>query len=168
MINLLPPLEKKNLEREEKYRLVLILGILVLLFLFSLSLILFAVKIYISGQVESQKILIKDLQTQEFEEEIKLINKDLSKLSSFYESQISWTKTLERFSRTIPEGIYLTSFSLSLPEVRVSGFCPSRDTLFNFKKRLEKEPDFKEIYFPSSNWAKPKDIDFNLNFKINL
>ena len=168
MINLLPPSTKENLQKEEKYRLILILGTLVLLFLFSLSLILFAVKIYISGQVESQKILVRDFQAQDAEKEIKLINKKLSNLNSFYENQTSWTRFLERISGTIPEGIYLTTLSLSPPEARITGYSPTREVLFNFKKRLEQEPDFQKIDLPPSDWAKPKDIDFHLTFEISL
>lgn len=180
MINLLPPSAKESLQKEEKYRLILIFGILVLLFLFSLSLILFAVKIYISGQVESQKILVnleqiefKSSQAQEIEKEIKSINTDLSKLDSFYKSRVNWTKLLERTSGTLPEGVYLTNLSLNpispaLIEARIAGYCPTREILFNFKKKLEQEPDFKQIYFPPTTWVKPKDIDFNLTFNLEL
>lgn len=182
MINLLPPQEKRNLLRETNWKLILILGFLALLFLVSLSLILFSMKIYISGQVESQKIFV-DLEEKEFreslaqniEEEIKLINLNLSRLNSFYETRPDWTGLLEKISRVVPAGIYLTTLSLSSPtteegkfQIHLAGFCPTRPTLSEFKKRLESEPSFKEIYFPPEDWVKPKDIDFHLTFELEV
>jgi len=179
MINLLPSQEKEILRQEEKYKLVLILGILFLIFLICLILILFSIKISISGQLEAQKILLsqgeerfKGTQIQNLEEKIISSNQILSKLSSFYYSQISLTGVLEKISQSLPSGAYLTIFNFNsgVPsgsgQISLSGFSPSREILFEFKTNLEKEENFQEIYFPPSNWVKPTDIDFLVNFKI--
>jgi Tfp pilus assembly protein PilN len=175
MINLLPPQQKEELLEEERYNLVLILGILFLIFLICLILILFSIKISISGQLEAQKILLsqeeerfKGTQTQNLEEKIISSNQILSKLSSFYSRQISLTEVLEKISQSLPSGAYLTNFNFNSEnnQVSLSGFSPSREILLEFKKNLEKEENFQEIYFPPSNWVKPTDIDFVVNFKI--
>jgi Tfp pilus assembly protein PilN len=175
MINLLPPQQKEELLQEEKFKLVLILGILFLIFLICLILILFSIKIYISGEVETQKILLsqeeerfKGTQTQNLEEKIISSNQILSKLSSFYSRQISLTEVLEKISQGLPSGAYLTIFNFNSEnnQVSLSGFSSSREILLEFKKNLEKEENFQEIYCPPSNWVKPTDIDFVVNFKI--
>lgn len=178
MINLLPPQQKKELLVEERFKLVLIFGILTLLFLISLSLILFSVKIYISGQVESQKILInieeeklKLLGVQKLEEEIKLINQNLSQLNNFYQKQPNLTFWLTKISETLRPGMYLTALSLTpVPEenkfeVSLKGFAPNRDRLSEFKRNLEAGP-FEEIYFPVSNWIDPSNFLVTFEFKI--
>lgn len=184
MINLLPPTEKEILIQEERFRLSLILGVIILTFLISLTLILVSVKIYISAETKTQKIILeleqhrlKTTEIQDLENKVNLINQNLLNLNSFYLKQISFTQLLEKIYQILPTEIYLTQLSLtkidqkkekSIVEASLSGFSPSREVLFRFKKNLEKEPDFQEIYFPPSNWIKPTDIDFNLTFKISL
>jgi len=180
MINLLPPKEKIEFFQEETKRLVVIIGSGVLVSLFCLILILFSIKIYISGQAESQKIILlqteKEFQTSEMknlQEKIILTNLTLSKLNSFYQEKFYLTKVLERISEILPPGTYLANLSFTprlgeefRAEVSLSGFSSSREILFEFKKNLEAQEDFKEIYFPPASWIKPTDVDFSLTFKI--
>lgn len=175
MINLLPPQQKKELEREEKWKLTSILGIISLIFFLCLSLILFSVKIYISGKLESQKILLeieekkfKTPEVQDFQKKITILNQNLSKLDSFYHGQFDLTKILEKIATTLPPGVYLNSLSWKkdIFQIGLSGFAPLRENLFELKQNLEKEKDFEEIYFPPLNWVKPKDVNFNVTFKV--
>ncbi len=168
MINLLPPQYKAELKEEESWKLVLILEILVLIFLICLALILFSVKIFISGQLEAQKILLlqkekkfEESQIQSLEGKIIISNQTLSKLNSFYQDQTNLTEILEKIFET-----YLTILNLDPAQISLSGFSPTREILLEFKKNLEQEELLGEIYFPPSNWVKPTDIDFSVNFKI--
>ena len=173
MINLLPPQHKRELQREENRKLALILEIIFVAVLLSFALILLSIKIYITGELEVQKILLeqKGLESssiQELEKEIKFYNLSLSKLNSFYQKNSKRTEILEEISQTLPSNIYLTRLNLStirfqkgLSEeeqkeqllVSLSGFSPKRETLLEFKENLEKQELFKEIYFPPSNWV---------------
>jgi len=173
MINLLPEEEKKVLEMEENWRLVSILEILGLVFFLCLILVLFSIKISVSGKLESQKILVdvkeKQLKVSEIQvlrEEIKMINQELFKLETFYQQQFSLVEILEKISKNIPPKIYLNSLYYSKDnfQISLSGFSPNREILFELKENLERE--FKDVYFPPQNWVKPKDIDFSVNFKI--
>ena len=186
MINLLPPQQKEELLEEEKYKLVLILGILFLIFFISLILILFSIEIFISGEIEAQKILlsgeekkIKESQIQNLEEKINISNQTLSKLNLFYQNQLNLTEILEKISGTLPSGTYLTNLNFSLltapaegetqkylAQIALAGFSPTREILLELKENLEKEEPFGEIYFPPSIWVKPTDINFSVNFKI--
>jgi len=173
MINLLPSIEKENFQKEEKYRLILILCLIVLFFLISLSLILFSLKIHISGESTSQRILVEvaekqfqSSQMQKLETEINLINEDLAKLDSFYKNQIHSAGFLEKISEIIPEGMHLTNLALDKQEVSLSGYCFVREILFEFKKRLEEEPIFEEVYFPPASWVTPE--NFTVTFKLKI
>jgi len=173
MINLLPPQQKEELLEEEKYNLVLTLGILFLIFLISLILILFSIKIFISGEIEAQKILFlgeekkfKESQIQNLEEKINISNQTFSKLNLFYQNQLNLTGILEKISGTLPPGTYLTTLNFNLAQISLSGFSSTREILLEFKKNLEQEKIFGEIYFPPSNWVKPTDIDFSVTLRI--
>ncbi len=181
MINLLPPVEKEELLLEKKKRITIILWLLVLFFLLCLMLILFSVRIYLQIQAESQKTLLEEARKefgqsriQDFREEINSVNLNLTKLNSFYQQKTYFSEILEKISGILPQKIYLTNFSAAFSieeggyiEVSLSGFAPTADSLFEFKENLGKESDFKDIYFPPSNWVKLIDINFLATFKIS-
>jgi len=179
MINLLPPQEKEELKQEESFKLVLILGILILIFLICLSLILFSIGISIGGQLAIEKALLSQKETEishlrDLEKEIKNLNLTFSKLDSFYQKNPNFVKILEITSKTLLPGTYLTSFNFNplakdkkyLGEVILNGYSPTREILLEFKKNLEQEELFQEVYFPPANWVEPTDINFTVNFKI--
>lgn len=176
MINLLPPQQKEELFQEERFKLVLTLGIIILAFLVSLTLILFSIKTSLSADLEIQKMYFeqreKELKSpgiQELEGKIKNYNLTLSKLETFYQGQLDLTSILEKISKTLPEGTYLTNFNFNpqISQFSLTGFSPNRETLLQFKENLEKTEGLKEIYFPPANWLEPTDINFLVNFKIS-
>ena len=67
MLNLLPKQYKEELKNEENFRLALILGILALSFLLSFFLLLLAIRIYMGGLIESQRIII-EIQQRRYKE----------------------------------------------------------------------------------------------------
>lgn len=175
MINLLPPQQKEELLEEEKFKLVLILGIIILAFLISLTLILFSIKTSLLADLEIQKIYFeqrkKELESpriQELEGKIKNYNLTLSKLIVFYQNQLDSTSILEKISKTLPEETYLTSFNFNpqFSQFSLTGFSPNREKLLQFKENLEKTEGLKEIYFPPGNWVQSTDIDFSVTLRI--
>ena len=182
MINLLPPQTKTELKLEERWKLVMLLGLLFLLFLVCLSLILISINIYISGEVASEKILLEQRekefrtpQTQALQKNLTTFNQTLSQLDAFYQSQFNISDVLEKISKVLPPGTYLTNLSCTPQALNkdgwktacsLSGFCPSRETLLDFKTNLEKEKSFGEISFPPASWVKPTDINFSVTFKV--
>ena len=179
MINLLPLEEKRELIFEDWKRLAIILGSIAIFFLISLALILFSIQIYIRGQVDDQKIILEKTQREyeksdikNLQEAVKEYNINLLKLQKFYAEEIDWSGILDKISKIERPSIYFTNLSLNEEEkdkkikIAISGFSKNRDNLSQLKESLEKEKDFKEIYFSPSSWIKQNDIDFYLTFNI--
>lgn len=173
MINLLPPNQKKEIIQEEKGRMFLIFGFLMIVFLTSFVLSLLVAKTLLVKEAKIQKIMadsqeqgFQSSQAQNLEKEIESANQILGELNSFYENQIKPSELLEKISQILPKGLYLTSFSFTSPLVSLQGFSPSRELLSELKRAMEKEPFFKELYFPPDIWTKPKDIKFSISFQI--
>jgi len=187
MINLLPPEEKEKLYLEKKKRLVIILWLLVLFFLLCLILVLFSIKVFLQVQIQSQKTLLEEVgigfkqsETRDFQKKINRINLRLEKLTSFYQQKIYFSDILEKISNTLPQGVYLTNLSITRAtmgeqkktekeggiKISLSGFAPTVESLYEFRKNLEKENDFQNIYFPPANWVKLTDINFSISFAI--
>ncbi len=185
MINLLPPKNKQELLGEESYKVIIILGISALAILACLSLILYAINIFISGEIDYQKTIYEQKEKEltspkmlTLEKNLKSFNETFLRLDYFYRDKFKAVKALEEISKAVPEGIYLTNLSVNAAsgeegEERaatciLSGFSPDRETLLEFKENLEKEENnFEEIYFPPATWVKPVDINFVVNFKIS-
>ncbi len=182
MINLLPLEAKETLRLEEKKRMVTILWLLVLFPLFCLILILSSVKVYSKSQIEDQRTLLlvakkefEQSEAQELQGKVNSINQILTDLNNFYQKKVYFSEILEKISETLPQGIRLNDLSATLSfvggktnvKVSLSGFAPFREDLFEFKKNLEKEPEFKDISFPPVSWVKPFDIDFSVTFTIS-
>ena len=173
MINLLPPQQKKELFWEERCKLFLIFGISAIVFLIALTLALLAVKIYISGQVQSYRIITAAI-SKDDGGEINKINQRLEDLDSFYGKSPDFSEFLEKISSLLPQKTYLISLSLAFSQkdgdflASLQGFSPTRELLLQIKKNLESELNFKDINFPASNWVKPENIEFSVNFKVKI
>jgi Tfp pilus assembly protein PilN len=184
MINLLPSEEKEILNREEYWKMIILLGIFILIFFVCLSLTLFSIKTFTAGETEVQKILFsqkekefKFSQSQILQEQINIYNEKLLKLETFYQEQSNFTGILEKIYETLPIETHLTSLvitpspSSQLEEkqgmtYRLSGFSPTREKLLEFKKNLEEEKNFSKIIFPLSSWVEPVDINFAVKFNV--
>ena len=158
MINLLPPEEKKFLKQQKNLRSLFILSALFLLSLICLSFILLSIKIYIVSQVESQKLILQTQQTEEkfsaskiqqLEKDIKSINKEMSGLDSFYQNNACLIPILSKISQSLPIGSNLFSFSFAddSSKISLSGFCPNRELLFEFKKTSRRMKIFQKFRF---------------------
>lgn len=192
MINLLPQKDKEKLLAGKSKRMAIILCFLILFFLIFLTITLFVINVYSSGQLTSSEIFLEEnkkqfLQSeiQELQDKIESANKSFNELSSFYEKEIYFSEILKKIAIVFPEDFYLTNFSIKLDvkekkketdviEVNrtirssFSGFAPTREGLLVFKKNLEGNSGFKNIFFPISNWAKKENINFYITFDIPI
>ncbi len=177
MINLLPQQYKKELKLEEKWRTVIVFGFILVIFLLALVLILYSIKIYINGQVESTKLVLsveeKPLQNEEvkgLKEQIKKSNQVVGQLANFYQQQNRLMPILEEVSKQIPNEINLTKISWSRKneQVSITGFSSTRENLFELKNNLESNANFSEVVFSSSAWLDPANIDFQVSFKVKI
>ncbi|MFC1629919.1 PilN domain-containing protein [Patescibacteria group bacterium] len=167
MINLLPPDYKKEMAAEETKRLVMILGVLVFFSILSFTLALLAVKIYLSGQFDSQQVFLEIekekavlKEIEDLEKKVEVFNEKLSRVDDFYNQRVSLAGTLNKVIDTIPEEIYLTGlvYTKEAGVFTVSGFSPFRDILEDFKANLER--NFYQVTFLRETWNRPRDIDF--------
>lgn len=176
MINLLPPIYKEKLKKEEKWKIVLILELVFLVFLISLTLIFLLIWTFLKIQLELQKNLVdleeKNIKSSELQpilEKINLTNQKIAKILSFYKNESRPSEILLEISKLIPSSIYLNSFSWNKEsaQITLSGFSPTREDFLQFKKNLEEKKEIiSEISFSSQILIKKDNIDFIINLKL--
>lgn len=191
MINLLPEEARRELQVEEIGKKLSLIFLFILIFLLVLIFIVLSLKIYILSQakysqdiLESREETLRSSQFQNFKQTIEETNQNLSKIKNFYAGEIPLTSILEKLSILTPPTIYFTNLSFRkifqeiedketgkkeleiLSEIQLSGYAKNREDLFFFKKDLEAEEEFEDVFFSPSSWMKPGDIDFSLSFKF--
>ena len=172
MINLLPPEQIKELKEEENFKILLNIFLLALFFLFSLFLILLSIKFYLSGVLDSQKILLEKeekILDLEREKEIKKYNEILSRIEKFYQKKTPFFPKAEDFFKNLPQSIYLKELEVKMDKkgeifFRVSGFSRTREDLLDLIKTLKE--NYQEVSFSPEILLKGTEIDFSISFKI--
>lgn len=179
-INLLPLQEKKELQLAELQKKVFVIFVFLAIFLLILILILSVLGSFISsragyfrGLVLEKEEELKATQFQGFKKIIEKSNQDLSSIQNLWQEEIFITSFFEKISSLTPSSIYFQSLSFqktiqggtAMADIRISGFAPTRETLFSFRGILEEDKAFQNIYFPPSSWVRPTNIDFSLNCK---
>jgi len=175
MINLLPEKEKQFLKERRTTRIFLICGVLVLVFLVSLAFSLIALKFWLFGNLVSLEAVLQNLENELNLQENQLISKEIMSANNrvqiiqrFFEERLEIAPFLKKISQILPANLSLESISFQKNNYQffIEGFSPSRLDLLIFKNRLEENPEFFEINFPPSNWVKPENFNFVVQFKI--
>ncbi len=187
--NLLPSNQKEEIKSEIlKKKISLILFFLGVNICFLVA-IIFSFLFYISKentQVDKKIITIENQITEPqfdaLKKQISTANQNLNKISNTKKEQVSSVDVLEKISSLVPSEIYLKSFTFQnifkgtedketkemigtfFAKITLSGVSQDRETLFLFKKSLDQEKSFQNIYFDPSSWVKPINADFTLEF----
>lgn len=173
MLNLLPSQDKELLKLEQTRARVIILGNVIILTLLVLALILFSIKIDLVSRLEAARVVLaqKEAEHPEVglqETEIKKLNTLFWQLNQFYNERKLLLPLLAEFSQTLPGGIQLTNLTYQKHsgEITLAGLADNRESLSEFKAKLESNPVFSQIYFPAGIWVKAQEIDFAVTLKV--
>jgi len=173
-LNLLPSQDKKDLELAKISRLIASLAVWILIFLIIFILLLVSTYFSLSILLDEQKKLIEirqsDPRTQdmlEIEEKIRQTNQIVKQVYLKQEEMILWTPLLEKMTKIVPSGIYLTNFSYRAVDnqITLNGWANWRENLLYFQESLEENSFFKEVEAPLSNLIKQRNIDFIFTIK---
>lgn len=180
MINLLPPIQKIALQKEQNRKLVLVLGFLLLVSLLCFVLVLLSLYFYIMVQVSYQKSLLDDAkqqyQTKDFLQYTDIINQSnqaLVRANAFYKKEVFFSGALVTISNiSRPDGVRFKNITMQrgsgrVINVNVAGTSDTRENLLLFKASIEGIKEISNAYFPPEDWIKSKDVNFYFTFDIN-
>lgn len=186
MINLLPPKYRKKLREEQRFRLILLFGVI-----FGIAFVALAIFLLVIQATLVKERLLQESKLISFEEriskedstlgEIKTWNLQLQNIEGFKKKRRALKEVVEEIASSLPEELYLLSLSYTpASEVRkkedkivrtpaiiaVTGKAETREQLLSFKDALQENTFFAEVVFPPSNWVNPIDITFSFQAKL--
>lgn len=172
-LDLLPEKRKQEIKRKKLFR-----SILHEEFLFSLPIVLFIImllNIYyiltlqrnvLISQHLSQQSQEKYQQLNVYEEKFKQINSIDQELKKIQDGHLRWQNIFLELSRLVPDGVYVSNISTKNFKVFLNGKAKTRDSLIDFKNKLETSACFEEINVPLSNLVVKDDVDFQIDLNI--
>jgi Tfp pilus assembly protein PilN len=177
MINLLPLEQKKEMRDQRRQKLFLVFELASIFFLLAVSLIFLASKAHLFGELNAKKTLlaqrraeVSESEIAAFQKEVEQFNQELERVESFYDRQVAFASLLDRVTPLLPPGGYLRHVAIGAESgfwrLSLGGFAPTRQSLLDFKDRLEKLPDFSRVEFPPANWVQDASIDFSVELEM--
>ncbi len=178
MLNLLPPQQKKEVEKEYKARravifLCFMLGVLVVAFVSMIPLYLLSKQNWDDNNDKLSKFVDSSImkQSRDLSSQTQMINSKISSLT--FNKNVYIYDIIKKILDSRTSGISITNFSYSKKigdkvDINISGIALSRETLISFEKNLEKDPSFVNINFPISNLAKDTNINFTFQTAMKI
>lgn len=179
-LNLLPSSEKKLfrlacIEKMTNYYIAIILiAIVFLVFVFTGAKYFLLLHTGILEQsVAGQKTEEIEQKIQDTEAIIKNFNVILGSVNKIKEQKIYFSDILSDLSEIIPDSIVISSLlynssSGDINKFVLEGKSATREDFLIFIEKLEQSPRFKEINSPLSNIVKKEDINFRIEFKLEI
>jgi len=171
IINLIPQNKKKEFNLNKKIKIYFsFLNIIIINFLMY-ALIFFVLGVIMQryyNDTKNQAVLI-DRSTKNYSEEVKIINEKIEYISNIQNNFVHWYKFFIFLSDQKPKGVIYKQIKISKKEnlVIFYGIAKTRDSLLNFKNKLENSGILSNINLPFSSLLKKNDINFEIQVNID-
>lgn len=172
-INLLPPNKKEKIRTQRLTGVVLKVGFSAIMALIVFDIFLLSCFFIIGMQDKIVEGESEQLKRNSIYKEVQLMYdvvdkyyQDTQKLDKSLSGQISNVTVLEEVNNLIPEKIFLQEVSISEGQLMLSGFSSGRDSLLEFRDKLESSQLFDGVEAPISNFTSSENVNFN--FTVGL
>ncbi len=171
MINLIPPIAKKRVIREYRFRVVSVWLILLSLVLLISSALVTPTLLLVNSLVEANELDLSEVrEDQSANEEISKIiktNNEIVKQVNNSQERVKFSELIYLLDDLAAEEVNLTQFTFQevdgkIDVISLIGFADTRGSLSDFREVLDKHESFSDIKLPISNLAKDRDITFSM------
>lgn len=172
--NLIPPEQKERLKWKNYYQNIIssgfILFLLILIFIISLAGILLFIHFkYLSIENKitiEQSRIIQTESYKDLEKKIINLNKNLADFRKTQNQKSNIYSLLDNISSNLLVGVTVYSLEVNRASklITITGFSSTREILLAIKNNLETDSNYKDVDFPLSNLANPRNINFRFSF----
>ncbi len=176
MINLIPNEEKKKMAKDFYFRIVVMfftvfsLALIIGSFALLPSYLLSSVKQkFVKQRLDLQSYMPLPPSSQDVLDIARALNTKFKIIDDANQNKFSVSeRVIQKIVAKKTPGIKITQITYKLDNfgdksISIRGSATSRDTLLSFSQSLDKDPDFKKVDLPISNFIKGSDIQFFIN-----
>ena len=147
--------------------------ILFLMFLFSvvalalfLTVLNFQYYVFEKSANEAQTKVVQTESIKTIQKRVKELNDDLSAIKKIQDTKSDIYGILNNINEELFKEVKIYSLEIdnNLKSVNVTGFSASRESLVKIRDLLESGSRYKNVDFPLSNLANPRNINFRFSF----
>ena len=168
-LNLISEELKKEIKLRHLYLFIKKINLALIVITIIIAIILLAAKtilqVNFNNIVEQTTLVTKN--NQGYNNKIKEINSKIDFIEKIQNDFIPWSNLLEIIAKITPEDVNLYYLKINEDKsIKIKGKANLRDSLLNFKQKMEAATVFKDIDFPIKNILEKENIDFEINAKI--
>lgn len=176
LINLLPKNERREVELQVVTRQVIRFLVWTASTVLIFSLLAFGTMLYLKGemlsvdkQIAQNKKELSSAGTQQLQEKVLTVNKQLKLIGSLKDQHYYWTNALTEISRLLPTDAQINSLyaDRKTGEIKLTGTAEKRESVIEFWANVKKSKHFKNINFPLSNLERENNSQFTYTFYAN-
>ncbi len=175
-LNLLPAKQKKRLFKIKIAKIIIWQELLFLLFILILCLFFLGfnyvvdIKLKVQEDILSKKSNQKEFQEiKQYREKFSKINQKIKQIKLILDNNYYWEKPLIKILDLVSsnDNININEIGTKNNIIDLKGIAVSRESLVNFKNKLENDNCFDKINVPIENLMSKKDINFHIEIKVN-
>lgn len=171
-LNLVSEEQKKEIKLRHIYGFIKKINLVLIIITITIAIILLVAKIILQLKfneiVEQTTLVTKN--NQGYNSKVREINNKLNFVAKTQNDFIPWSNLIKSVADLTPADINLYYLKLNSDEqmIKIKGKAKLRQSLLDFKTKLEATSNFKNIDFPLKNILEKENIDFEINAKLNL
>ncbi len=123
----------------------------------------------VSGQVDSEKLVLKSSDNERLKQEVGNLNDQIKTINNLSSQHYYWSGALTELGRLLAPDIRLDLVSMerATGKVQIQGIAGNRDSVLRFWSDVHKSSYFKNIDFPLSNLNRATNDTFTFTFYVN-
>jgi hypothetical protein len=171
-LNLISEELKKEIKLRHLYLFIKKINLTLIIITIVIAIILLVAKtilqIKFNDIVDQTTLVTKN--NQGYNNKVKDINSKIDFVEKIQNNFIPWSNLLKTIASITPKdiGLYYLKINFEEQTIKIKGKAGLRQSLIDFKQKMEATPIFESIDFPIKNILEKENINFEINAKINL
>lgn len=171
-INLLSPQQRQEIHLKRIYIAIKEMTMLFLLFSVIIAILLLASKYYLENQLADliKRNATQIKQNQEINAAVIEINDKIKTVEKIQKDFTPWSQYIYQITSLTPDEIRFIHININKDNniINIQGVSKTRDTLLEFKKRLEESNYFYSVELPLSDLLSKTENRFNLSITASV
>lgn len=171
-LNLVSAEQKKEIKLRHIYGFIKKVNLTLIIIAIVIAIVLLTAKTILQSKFNSivEQTTLVTKTNQGYNNNVREINDKLNFISKIQDDFIPWSGLLVSLAEITPNGINLSYLKLNAADrtIKIKGKALRRESLLNFKDRLEKMPFLLKIEFPIKNILEKENINFEINSALDL